>query len=42
MIVGTGGGAISISHEKLVVLLWFPKESCAFTENVWLPAIKPE
>jgi hypothetical protein len=37
VITGAGGGVVSMVHEKLVALLWFPAASCASTEKVWLP-----
>ena len=37
VIVGVGGGVVSIVHEKLVALLWLPTASCAFTEKVCFP-----
>ena len=40
VIAGTGGGVVSIVQVRVEVLLWFPAESCALTEKVWLPSPK--
>ena len=39
---GVGGGVVSMVQVKLAVPLWLPLLSCALTENVWLPWLRPE